>query len=184
MGDHDFPATCLSSKDHAARDIYLHYFGCLKAAEREAYLNQLPEYKQNRIKAEAQRIQNLRAVFEEEDATKALVQRLTTSLNNFFRTSTRRQTPTHDPEKPTKDNAFGMNAYAIFFRNSEPYMDQHCSDQFPNQKIPIKDLIYKKDVTTNPLMRSCEKNEIRYFHIPGNNMEWIEVNITPLFSNR
>lgn len=67
-----------------------------------------------------------------------------------------------------------MDAYAIFFRNSEPHDDESCSDNFPNQKFPIKDLIYQK-AAGNPLMRPCKQNEVRYFHLPGNNMEWIEV---------
>ena len=180
MGGHDYPATCLSSKDHDIRDTHLHYFGCLRATEREAYLNALPEYEQERIKAETQRIKGLRALFEAEDDTKAIVQRLTTSLNNFFGRRTRRETTTQPSTKPTKENAFGMNAYAIFFRNSEPFDDERCLDRFPNQKLAAKDLIYSKDATVNPLVSPCAETDIRYFHIPGNNMEWVEVP-PPLF---
>lgn len=178
MGDHDYTATCLSSADHDVRDMYLHYFGCLKTTGRAEYLKSLPLHKQQRINAEAQRIRDLRALFESQDDTRALVQKLSNSLNHYFKRSTRRQISAPTPEKLTKDNAFGMNAYAIFFRDSVPYKDEHCSDQFPNQKILIKDLIYNRDEKTNPLLRKAAKKEIRYFHIPGNNMEWIEVKTT------
>ena len=78
-------------------------------------------------------------------------------------------------ETPTKDNGFGMSAYAIFLRSGLPYNDENCSDKFPNQKISIEELLLKPDEATNPLMRKCEENEIRYFHLPGNNMHWVEV---------
>jgi hypothetical protein len=175
MGDHDYSASCLSSRPHDIRDIYLHYFGCLKVNERDAYLKTLPEHKQERITREEERIRDLRALFEVEDDTKALVYRLKNSLNAYLKRPVATASATQQPTKPTKDNAFGMSAYAIFFRDSVGYNEPLCSDQFPNQKIPIDKLIHHKEPSTNPLMQSCEKNEIRYFHIPGNNMEWMEV---------
>jgi len=77
--------------------------------------------------------------------------------------------------KPSKENGFGFHAYAVFYRNSVPYDDSLCNDKFPNQKKPLKDLLYNKVQAANPLMRACEKDEIRWFHFPGNNMELIEV---------
>jgi hypothetical protein len=178
MGDHDFPPTCLSSKEHGSdvRDVLLHYFGCLRETERERYLASLPVHKQERIKNEETRIKKQRALFENQDHTKDLVRRLRNSLSHYFG----RARP-HEAGQPftklLKENAWGMNAYAVFFRNSEPYTDPKCLDKFPNQKLAIKDLLYLKDETKNPLMRPCEDNEIRYFHLPGNNMEWIEVSL-------
>jgi hypothetical protein len=83
--------------------------------------------------------------------------------------------------KPSKDNGFGFHAYAVFYRNSAPYDDSFCNDKFPNQRTPLKDLLYNKVKAVNPLMRDCEKdeNEIRWFHFPGNNMEWVEVGELP-----
>lgn len=78
---------------------------------------------------------------------------------------------------PKVENGFGVDASMIFFRDSKPYTDtQSCPHEvFPNQKISIQNLIYDKNKDRNPLMRDCGNNEFRYFHIPGNNMEWVEV---------
>ena len=177
MGDHDYPATCLSSFEHGndVRDVVLHYFGCLRESEREAYFNTLLPHKQHRIEQERARIRDQRALFEAEDRTKDLVRKFKNSLGHFF--PRRRGTPESSTNsvKLSKDNAWEMNAYALFFRNSERYSDPNCTDRFPNQKVPVKDLLYNEDKNTNPLMRDCEENEIRYFHLPGNNMEWVEV---------
>lgn len=62
----------------------------------------------------------------------------------------------------------------IFFKKSEPFTDTHYPDQFPDQRIALQDLLYNKDIATNPLIQKCEDDEIRYFHLPSNNMEWIE----------
>jgi len=178
MGDHDYPATCLSSFKHGddVRDVLLHYFGCLKETEREKYYDSLPEYKRDRIETERTRIREQRALFETEEETKNLVNRFRLSLSNYFNNKPR---PNHDPSlnptTPTKENAYGMNAYALFFRDFEPYSDPSCFDKFPNQKLAVKDLVFNEDKEKNPLMRECGENEIRYFHLPGNNMEWVEV---------
>jgi hypothetical protein len=161
------------------RDVVLHYFGCLRETERERYYNELPLYKQERIEKERIRIKQQRALFEAEVQTKDLVRKFKTSLSEWKPGHTRGSPEEGDTHvKLTKENAWGMNAYALFFRNSEKYTDKHCFDQFPNQKLPIKDLLYNKDKDTNPLMRACEESEIRYFHLPGNNMEWVEVSLS------
>ncbi len=181
MGDHDYPATCLSSmkhRDEDVRDILLHYFGCLKVKERDAFFQSLPAHKQHRIEAEQQRIDEQRAFFEKDEDTIGLVQRLRASLNNYFRKSTRRrELPMHGPKpaKPSKENCYSMNGYMMFFKDSEPFTDPNYPDHFPNQKILIRDLLYDEDPKSNPLMKPCGDGEIRYFHLPGNNMEWVEV---------
>jgi hypothetical protein len=53
--------------------------------------------------------------------------------------------------------------------------DERFPDKFPNQRIPLKDLLYNKDCQSNPLVERCRKGTVRYFHLPGNDMEWIEV---------
>lgn len=178
MGDHDTPATCLSSVEHGnyVRDVVLHYFGCVKVSDRAAYLNDLPPHKQERIKKEEDRIEKQRALFEAEDRTerKYLVTKLRKSLGLFFGRPEETRTASDTAPKFSKQNAWEMNAYALFFRNSEKYTDPICADQFPNQKLPVKDLLFNKDIGTNPLMRACADNEIRYFHLPGNNMDWVE----------
>jgi hypothetical protein len=179
MGDHDYPATCLSSFEHGndVRDVVLHYFGCLREAEREVYFKQLPHHKQDRITKERNRILEQRALFEVNDRTKDLLRKFRKSLSQLPFVRGRTGDTRHsgdDLVKLCKENAWGMSAYVISFRNSERYTDPNCSDHFPKQKLDVKDLLYNKDEKTNPLMRPCEKDEIRYFHLPGNNMEWIE----------
>jgi hypothetical protein len=180
MGDHDYPATCVSSFEHGndVRNVLLHYFGCLREQEREEYLQSLPRYKQERIENERIRIKEQRALFENEEETKDLVNAFKRSLNNYFRQSRAHHESSGNHTRLSKENAYGMNGYALFFRNSEPYSDPSCFDQFPNQKLAVKDLVFNEDPKTNPLMRECADNEIRYFHLPGNNMEWVEVYLT------
>lgn len=178
MGDRDSPNTCLSSNEHggSVRDTFLHYFGCLTNAQREIYFETLPQHEKDRIKAEKSRIAAQRAYFEGGDETKGMVDRLKRYLHTRFPSLADRENALPIPTWPTKDNAFGLSAYRIFFKNSEPFTDTHYPDQYPNQRIAVKDLL-DKNVETNPLMQKCGDNEIRYFHLPGNNMEWIEVSM-------
>lgn len=43
---------------------------------------------------------------------------------------------------------------------------------FPNQKISVDELLTKSE--DNPLNEECPPNRLRYFHLPTNNMAWIE----------
>lgn len=158
------------------RDTFLHYFGCLRNSQREAYFKTLPQHEKDRIEAETSRIAAQRAYFEGGDETKGMVVRLKRYLHTRFPSLPDRENPLPIPTWPTKDNAFGLSAYMIFFKKSEPFTDTHYPDQYPNQRIAVKDLL-DKNVKTNPLMQECGDDEIRYFHLPGNNMEWIEVSM-------
>ncbi len=177
MGDHDTPATCVSSHEHDGdvRDNFLHYFGCLKTSQQQGFFNSLPEHERERLAAEEARIQRQRAHFERCEETKHLVDRLKISISKKFPNAVGRQESCPFDAKPCKENAYGLNSYILFFKNSESFTDSRYIDKFPNQKISLKDLLYNRDIETNPLMQSCKTNEIRYFHLPGNNMEWIEV---------
>ncbi|PVH76685.1 hypothetical protein DL98DRAFT_464692 [Cadophora sp. DSE1049] len=176
MGDHDNPRTCLSSSEHgnSVRDTFLHYFGCLEDAGREAYFEALPQHEKDRIEAEKSRIKAQRAYFEADDETKVLVDRLKRCLHRKFPLLVERQNPLPNPNRPSKENAFGLSAYMVFFKKSEPFTDTRYLDQFPDQRIAVQDLLYNDDTATNPLMQKCGDDEIRYFHLPSNNMEWIE----------
>jgi hypothetical protein len=202
MGGHDNPSTCLSSNKHDehVRDIFLHYSGCLKRVGRDHYFKGLDEHEQNRIKREKERIRKLRALFDhEEKETKGMAKTFKTSLENW-RNAKRRGRPApagteartngelngganaeSEFVKPDKDNGFDFYANMILFRNSLPFTEEGNGslDKFPNQKVSIEKLLYEKDAAKNPLVRKCEDNEVRYFHIPGNNMEWVEV--SPLY---
>jgi hypothetical protein len=94
------------------------------------------------------------------------------------------------------DPYYGFKAYAIYFKKSKNgsyTRHDHPSDKFsegpgskkakwPNQKILIRDLLQSTE--GSPLMEPCEKDHIRYFHFPANNMGWIEVRLAPLFNSK
>ncbi|KAH7369612.1 hypothetical protein BKA65DRAFT_385928 [Rhexocercosporidium sp. MPI-PUGE-AT-0058] len=176
MGDHDNPVTCLSSFEHGdfVRDIFLHYFGCLTTVQRDKYFETLLPHEKERIEAEKTRIETQRAHFEAESETNLMIDRLKMSLVDRFPRLKVREEPLPGTTKPSKENAFGLNAYMVFFKNSAPFTDGRYPDKFPDQRIAVKDLLYDKNKETNPLMQKCGDDEIRYFHLPGNNMEWIE----------
>jgi hypothetical protein len=67
-----------------------------------------------------------------------------------------------------------IKAPIIFFKNSQPYDIPGVENTFPNQKIAIRDLLVDNE-DTNPLMQPGDDNMIRYFHLPANNMIWVEV---------
>jgi hypothetical protein len=72
-----------------------------------------------------------------------------------------------------------INAPMIFFKNSRPYDIPGIENSFPNQKIPIK-MLLAEEPDANPLMQPCEDNVVRYFHLPANNMIWVEVSLSSL----
>lgn len=57
-----------------------------------------------------------------------------------------------------------------FDSENEGYKDT----KFPNQKIALKDILDSSD--NNPLWEK-RPDEVRYFHFPSNNMDWIEVSL-------
>jgi len=67
-----------------------------------------------------------------------------------------------------------VKAAMIYFKDSRPYDVPDVDNCFPNQKISIKDLLADNE-ESNPLMQPCEDDMIRYFHLPANNMIWVEV---------
>jgi hypothetical protein len=191
MGDHDSSATCLSSETQhllegpkEVRDVLLHYFGCLRQDKREAFYDSLDAHQQLWIRDELRRIRELRALFEARND--GLVRLLTTSLSNLRQSAPyrklKRRGPAVDPiesrlEAPAPNPAHrcGLNANMILFWDSKKYTDEDYPDEFPNQKLPIDELLYNKDKGKNPLMKPCPKKMIRYFHLPANNMSWAEV---------
>ena len=96
---------------------------------------------------------------------------------------------THDlpPPKSTKSKSFfdGSNeevdvyANMIFFKNSSPHtLSEFLPEEFPNQKISLNRLLYDQDPERNPLIKPCTEDVVRYFHVPANDMKWVEVDIS------
>lgn len=182
MRDRYLPATCISSAPHPHRDVLLHYFGCLGLDRRQEFYDSLNAHNQLRIRNELRHIRELRTIFEARYGN--LVQPLMASMS-LLRQSRRYRTLNHhgsveDPvesslEALTAANRYGLSANMILFEDSKKYTDTDYPYEFPNQKIPIEELLYNKDASTNPLMKPCPENRIRYFHLPANNMSWVEV---------
>jgi len=176
----------------------LHYLGCLPFNERKQFFLTLPpdqEKLKNSILEEEARIHKLRIILEGDQDSRdgKLLSSFKTALATRFkaqgrqyvpplpRTTSQREpqnTKITSPESPTSmiGDLDDLNANVIYFKNHEPYdhPDFKGSGTFPNQKIPLS-LLLKKDPKRNPLMWKCEENMIRYFHVPANNMAWIEV---------
>lgn len=79
--------------------------------------------------------------------------------------------PQKDP-RPRPDDSYGLTITKITLRRSDPA----CNSSFMSYKMkkyPLNDCLFKEE--DNPLTEACEPNTIRYFHIPANNMHWIEV---------
>lgn len=183
-------STCIGLTAHNGniRDICLHYFGCLREAEREEFFDTLNPHQQRRIKTEEQHISRLRALFDnEEEGTEGIARPFKVSLSRWRadygnrHPGVRRDKSDEEVHHnvaykiPCKDNGCGLYANMMFFHGSRPHTIDGYPDQFPHQRISIEDLLDNKDALKNPLMRKCEEDEFRYFHFPANNMQWVEV---------
>jgi hypothetical protein len=73
------------------------------------------------------------------------------------------------------DDCHGFNAHSIWFRDSMPYDHPGLPNHFPNQTIPVHDLLDDHNPFQSPIVEPCSEGTIRYFHFPANNMGWVEV---------
>lgn len=77
---------------------------------------------------------------------------------------------TNNPDGPD----YGYNGWCIVFEDRKVGVDDPlCYGQFPHQKISIQELLYSD--SESPLKRSDDKTKLRYFHLPANNMTWVQV---------
>jgi hypothetical protein len=75
---------------------------------------------------------------------------------------------------------YGLKACIMHFNNGKgghthTHKCKHVEGQFPNQKVPVHILL--SNIKDNPLREECKQGTFRYFHLPTNNMAWIEVSI-------
>ena len=86
-----------------------------------------------------------------------------------------------DPLRPNtsleEDKGYGFVVYKITLkRNQNPQGSRTSSfNEYSLDTHPVHDILYNKG--DNPLTKKCEKDAIRYFHFPANNMLWVEVRI-------
>ncbi|KAH7304372.1 hypothetical protein BKA65DRAFT_579223 [Rhexocercosporidium sp. MPI-PUGE-AT-0058] len=71
---------------------------------------------------------------------------------------------------------YGFKGNAIYFcKTADEWSgstNEGIDGSFPNQKISIHKML--NDTTGNPLAERCPSNQLRYFHLPANNMRWVE----------
>jgi hypothetical protein len=187
MGDHDFPVTCLSSwpHDNDVRDVVPHYYGCL-GRDQEHFFSSLPPHKQDLVRKYRHDIGQARRNFENDPDGQVLVSQFQ-ALLAAWRTARRWR-----PQSPLASEGGGVgtssrlrrdtrghgyNVNSQWFRNSLPHTHPLFDDKFPDQTVPLDDLLYNLNPKENPLMEPCPENMIRYFHFPANNMSWLEVSV-------
>ncbi|KAI0185285.1 hypothetical protein EV127DRAFT_515449 [Xylaria flabelliformis] len=89
--------------------------------------------------------------------------------------------PTEENEWITgkREETEGFRAGVMYFRKSKlgnawkGHSHEHCDETYPNQKLSIQKILDPKNAE-NPLAQMPHGDELRYFHFPANNMEWIE----------
>lgn len=183
-----YPLTCLSEKPHddCVSDVTLHFDGCLPIARRTTFLNGLPAESQQRIIRRHDKIARLRGTLEtaHQDCNAAAKLRLFKESMNQWRAACGRPAPypSAGSRVPSSLGAYhwadtsidaDIKAPVIYFKDSQPYDVPGVPGSFPNQKITVKELL--ADIReTNPLMQPCPDNMVRYFHLPANNMLWVE----------
>lgn len=184
MARRSAPGTCLSKDPHHERiaDARLHYFGCLNDSERQRFFNGLPKHSQRRIRTEELRIEQARARLEFAPDSKmgCKLKAFKEGVLEWRQLHGRREsnaTAMSTMKMPSEKGIDAdIKAPMIFFKDSQPYNIPGVANDFPHQKISIKKLLAdKKD--QNPLMQPCEENMVRYFHLPANNMIWVEVGL-------
>jgi hypothetical protein len=149
---------------------------------RDRFFDALPEKYQQRIRREERRIEQLRAKLECQPDTKAgaMLREFQESMDDWRRLHPWMPVePKQTPRTPLNlDESIDseIKAPMIFFKDSRPYDIPGVENAFPNQKIPLNKLL-ADDKYSNPLMQPCDDNMVRYFHLPANNMTWVEVSL-------
>ncbi|TRX92587.1 hypothetical protein FHL15_006514 [Xylaria flabelliformis] len=87
--------------------------------------------------------------------------------------------PTEESEEVTRkrEETEGFKAGVMYFKKWgnawEGHSHENCEETYPNQKLSIQKILDPKNAK-NPLAHKPRGDELRYFHFPANNMEWIE----------
>lgn len=173
--------TCLSSIEHSRniRDPVQHYFGCLRQTMKDEYFSTLPRSLQHRIESEVRRNQERLELLEQSKEGNDMVKALRSSRAQFRRRGGYPGLPPTNFEQASKvkgdallDNLH-LKSDVLIFKDSAPYTDLRFEGKFPDQYLPLTDILdFRED---SPLAKDREAGMIRYFHLPANNMSWVEV---------
>jgi len=189
-----YPSSCLSKEPHDDRisDVTLHFSGCLPIAKRRRFFENLPLASQQRIRRDHDKIQHLRQKLDGplQDSSAAACLRSFKQAMGQWHEAHGRPSPygsgggyphsrtasslAHYYAALENDIDADINASVIFFKDSQPYDVPGLPRSFPNQKMSVRDLLDDADPARNPLMQPCPKDEVHYFHLPANNMLWVE----------
>jgi hypothetical protein len=195
MGNGSPRPTCLGDNgkdlvtyEHGNRiqDILLHYFGCLRISERASFFAQLPEHFQQPIAEEERRIQWLRLALEtsKNPEVRSVLKALKHGVKDWKRPDHRlhRRDDQHSSQGNEANSSEDQNIRAgvMSFKNGKPFNIPGLDNDFPHQNITVEELL-TEDPYSNPVMRPGEGNMVRYFHLPANNIIWVEVSTKNLF---
>ncbi|KAK4182905.1 magnesium transport protein cora [Podospora australis] len=188
------PSTCLSDvqHDHGVSDPAIHYNGCLRTPKRARFYASLPTESQQQITRVNNKTSGLRHRLEtsEHDSTAGACLSTFKDALTQWRAPTGRPHGFHTHNQSTHSRSwastrsFGfappddivndhIKAPVMYLQNGHPVDTPRISSTFPQQKVTMADLL-SKDETRNPIMQPCEEGTIRYFHLPANNMIWVE----------
>lgn len=178
---------------NTAYDDVHHQFMCLDESEQVRYFEALSKENQAKVTTEIRRTTRMVSLFRSMYEHKPLVDDLKDSLLIWrsMKSQLRPQeaanleTPLSNPSLSSpitqggcrgeaNDVDMEIEAKVLLFKESQPYSDPNLEATFPNQSIPASKLL-DIDNDGNPLCAKCPSDIIRYFHLPANNMIWVEV---------
>ncbi|KAK4446027.1 hypothetical protein QBC34DRAFT_470608 [Podospora aff. communis PSN243] len=196
MSRQQYPSTCLSDKPHELRvsDVTTHFNGCLRVSKRRKFFESLPLESQSRIIRDNERIVELRHRLETPEFDSTAASRLRDfklAMANWSVTTGRphashASTPGHD-SLPDSRRPSGLPSYSpsshdvnehikapvVYFKDGIPTDAPGLPNHFPTQHVTMADLL-SQDPTRNPILQPSSSDTIRYFHLPANNMIWVE----------
>lgn len=70
----------------------------------------------------------------------------------------------------------GVNAGVVYFQNGLPSSHPKAAGTFPSQTVPVVELL-SPEAGKSLLMEPCKDGMIRWFHLPANNMAWVEASV-------
>ncbi|KAK4154111.1 hypothetical protein C8A00DRAFT_43091 [Chaetomidium leptoderma] len=205
MAHHSQP-TCLSGKPHDSRvsDPVVHFNGYLLAAKQTRFYESLVPESQQRITCINGKTRGLRHRLETTDHDSTAGARLgdfKQAMAQWCAVTGRSPSPYTGPAKvgsgssrsqPPGTPSFGganepvdshIKASVIYFRDGTPMDVFGLPKTFPRQKVPVETLL-TEDQTRNPIMQPAEDNVVRYFHLPANNMVWVEESIARYYHEK
>ncbi|KAE9376262.1 hypothetical protein N431DRAFT_479578 [Stipitochalara longipes BDJ] len=184
MGEEVITCVWNEPHDNNIQDVCLHYFGCVQYERRDNYFQTLGPRDQQLIRSRAERTQKVKEYIKQDRTMIPVLDDLAESLREFRAPtvivgSTPETLNSKDGES-THRSCDGMFAGIVLFRNAEPHPDPRLPNrQWPNQEIPLETLLYDRSDVSNPLagakaLSGNDDNWLQWFHLPANNMEWVE----------